>query len=228
MKSKARIYKLGVILVIFLLAVGSCRKAGSWLVKTDEPGHADVMVMLMGSISERVLQTADLYSGQVSGKVWIVEEGMGAIRTLEERGVKLIPNSTQASNALTALGVPADSILILPGDASSSRMEAEMVRDYLLTLSDMDPQSHMDPQSGIDTLLLVSSAWHTRRAFKIFNAACKSLDEPPVVRCSPNPYTAFDPEKWWKSKNDIQSVVTEYLKLANFVFFERRELRRGK
>ncbi len=222
MNSKSRNYTVVALILILLLAVGSCRKAGSWLVKADETPHADVMVLLMGSISERVLQTADLYSEEVAGKVWIVEEGMGAIQTLEERGVMLIRNSTQASNALTALGVPSDSILILPGDASSSRMEAEIVRDFLITLSDTDTNG------GLDTLLLVSSSWHTRRAFKIFRAALHPLDESPVVRCSPNPYTSFDPDKWWKSKNDIQKVVTEYLKLANFVLFERRELRRGE
>jgi uncharacterized SAM-binding protein YcdF (DUF218 family) len=101
-------------------------------------------------------------------------------------------------------------------------MEAESVRDFLITLRDSDTFG------GLDTLLLVSSAWHTRRAFKIFRAALHPLEESPVVRCSPNPYTKFDPEKWWKSKNDIQIVVTEYLKLAYFVLFERRELRRGE
>ena len=208
------IYKLGVILVILLLAVGSCRKAGTWLVKTDDPVHADAMILLMGSISERVLQTADLYHENVAGKVWIVEEGMGAYRTLEERGVQIISNTTQVLDALITMGIPADSIVILSGDATSTRMEAEITRDYLFT------------RSGIDTLLLVSSADHTRRAFKIFEAAFSPFEEPVALYCSPSSYTDFDAEKWWRSRNDIQDVVMEYLKLASFVLFERRELRK--
>ena len=211
---KSRIYILGAVVVFLVLAVGSCRKAGTWLVKADDPAYADVMVVLMGSISDRVLQTADLYTAGVAEKVWIVEEAMGANRALEERGVQLISNTTQAYTALIALGIPADSIVILPGDAASTRMEAEIIRDYLRT------------QTDIDTLLLVSSADHTRRAFKIFKAAFTPLEKPPALYCSPSSYTNFNPEKWWRNKNHIQKVVEEYLKLVNFVFFERRELRR--
>lgn len=210
---RKRIYILAVVTVILVLAVGSCRKAGTWLVKADNPPHADVMVMLTGSISDRVLQTADLYNEGVATRLWIVEEGMGASRALEARGVKLISNTTQVKSAMITLGIPADSIRIVPGDAASTRMEAEIVRSYLHS------------QTGIDTLLLVTSAAHTRRAFKIFKAAFSPLDEPPVVCCSPSTYTDFHPEKWWRSKEDIQEVVNEYMKLTNFVFFERRELR---
>ncbi len=108
--------------MLLMLGVGSCRKLGTWLVKSDAPEHADAMVLLMGSFSERVLQTADLYQAQVSGKVWIVEEGMGAYRILEEKGVQVITNSTQARNALVTLGIPADSIMILPPPASKPKL----------------------------------------------------------------------------------------------------------
>ncbi len=210
---RKRIYILAVVTVILVLAVGSCRKAGTWLVKSDNPPHADVMVMLTGSISDRVLQTSDLYSEGVAARVWIVEEAMGANRALEARGVKLISNSTQVKNAMITLGIPADSILILPGDAASTRMEAELVRSYLHS------------QTGMDTLLIVTSAEHTRRAYKIFTAAFKNLEEAPVVFCSPSKYTNFHAEKWWRSKEDIQEVVKEFMKLTNFVLFERRALR---
>lgn len=213
---RRRIYILGAVVVFLLLAVGSCRKAGAWLVKADHPASADVMVLLTGSISDRVLQTADLYSEQIAGQVWIVEEAMGAYKALEARGVKIISNTTQTRNALQALGIPSDSIVILPGDAASTRMEAEIVRSYLQT------------QTGIDTLLIVSSADHTRRASKIFKAAFVALEEPPLVYCSPSKYSDFQAEKWWRSKEGIQDVVKEYMKLTNFALFERRALRRGE
>lgn len=203
------------LLVIVLLAVGSCRKAGTWLVKTDSPGHTDVMVMLTGSIPDRVLQTADLYADGVAGKVWIVEEAMGAFSELEERGVQIISNTTQSKNALISLGIPADSIVILPGGATSTRMEAEVVRDYLAN------------RAGINSLLLVTSSQHTRRAFKLFRAAFHSIPEPPDLYCSPSSYTNFNAEKWWRNKNDIQKVVEEYMKLTNFVLFEKRELKKS-
>ena len=204
------------VVIFLILAVGGCRKAGTWLMKADDPMHADVMVILMGSFSDRVLQVVDNYNEGVSGKVWIVEEAMGANRILEERGVQLISNTTQAKNAMIALGVPADSIIILPGDATSTRMEAELVRDYLQT------------QTGIETMLLVSSSCHTRRGYYLFKAAFHPLDEAPLILCSSNSYTNFNGEKWWRNKNHIQKVLNEYMKLVNFGLVERRELRKTK
>ena len=211
---RAWIYKLGAVLLILLLAVGSCRKAGARLVKADHPEHADAMIMLMGSITDRLLQTADLYHEKVAGKVWIVEAGMDADSIMEERGVQIISNSMRARYALIDLGIPADSIVILPGGATSTRMEAGITRDYLVT------------QTGIDTLLLVSSASHTRRAFRIFEAAFTPLEEPVALYCSPSSYSNFHAKKWWRHRNDIEDVLIEYLKLANFYLFERGELRR--
>jgi len=213
---RSRIYIIVAVLVFLVLAVGSCRKAGTWLVKADDPIHADVMVILMGSFSDRVLQVADAYDEGRAARVWIVEEAMGAYRALEERGVHLISNSTQARNALITLGIPADSIEVLPGDANSTRMEAELVRDYLFT------------QTGIDTMLLVTSSSHTRRGFNLFKAAFHPMEKPPVLFCSSNSYTDFNAEKWWRDKNHIQEVIDEYMKLVNFVLFERPELRKGE
>ncbi len=209
------IRKLALVILLLLLAVGSCRKAGTWLVKSDQPEHADAMLMLMGTISDRVLQIADLYHGNMAGEVWIVEVGTGAMRTLEERGARILSNTEQVHSALISLGIPADSIVVLPGGATSTRMEAEIVRDYLATRTDTD------------TLLVVSSSHHTRRAYQIFRAAFKGAGQQVVVRCSPSPYTTFNAQRWWRSRDDIQDVVLEYMKLVNFMLFEKRELRKN-
>ena len=79
---RRRIIILGIVVVLLLLAVGSCRKAGTWLVMDTTPPHAVVMVMLMGSMADRVLQVADLYEEGVSDRVWIVKEGMGPYLSL--------------------------------------------------------------------------------------------------------------------------------------------------
>lgn len=207
---------MALILVLILLAVGSCRKAGSWLVKAHEPEHADVMVMLTGRITDRVLQIDDLYKQHVAEKIWIVEPGKGDYQALEERGVRIVSEVSLIHNALTDMNIPSDSIVVLPGDATSTRMEAEAVREYLQT------------QPGIDTLLLVSSSSHTLRAYKIFKAAFRAMENPPVLCCSPSSYTRFYAEKWWRSRDDIQQVAEEYLKLVNYALFERRQLRKGK
>ena len=202
-------------MVLLLLGVGSCRKAGTWLVRNDNPVHADAMIVLMGSMTERAVHAADLYHEKVTGKILVVEAAMEDERILERRGVRIMSSSMRARYHLIALEIPEDSILILPGEATSTKMEAQITRDYLL--------SH----TGIDTLILVTSSYHTQRAYKLFNFALKSVDEPIVLYCSPSSYSRFHAEKWWTYRQDIEHVLMEYLKLANFYLFERRELRRA-
>ena len=186
--------------------------AGVWLIKENIPVHADAMIILMGSIADRILQSVDNYNQGLTGKVIIVEAGMGAYKTLDERGVRIISNTKQTRNAAITLGIPSDSIIILPGDATSTQMEATIVRDYLAN------------KPAIDTLLIVSSSPHTRRAYLIFKYAFRKSDMPVQVVCSPSSYTNFDAEKWWKSREDVQIVLSEYIKIAIFMMFERRKL----
>ncbi|MCF8381821.1 MAG: YdcF family protein [Bacteroidales bacterium] len=205
--------KLTVVLLLFVLFVGSCRKAGTWLVKKDKPMHSDAIVILMGSIADRVLEASDLYKIGLANKLIIVEAGMGADIMLELRGVHLISNTAQTRDALVVLGVPSDSIIILPGGATSTQMESEIIKDYLLN------------ESGIDTLLLVSSAYHTRRASIIFMSAFRNANESIEILSSPSTYTNFKAENWWRSKDGILVVMMEYLKMCNFFLFEKRKLK---
>ncbi len=182
--------------------------------KEDVPPHADAMVLLMGNFPERVLQAADLYHEKRADRMIIVEESMGAYRGLEERGVSIISKSEQAREASVKLGIPGENITVLPGDARSTLTEAVIVRDYLKT----------DP--GIDTLILVSSPTHMRRAAMIFRAALKDLDRPVYVGCSPSAYSSSNTGNWWRHKEDIQDVLSEYLKTMSFILIEKRNIKR--
>jgi uncharacterized SAM-binding protein YcdF (DUF218 family) len=190
---KPRTYIFCVVLLIITFCIGSCRKAGYWLVKED-------------------VQAADLYKQEAVDKVIIVEESMGAFKVLEERGVNIISNTNQVHDAIITLGIPADSIIILPGDAASTQMEATIIREYLIE------------KPELDTLLIVSSVEHMRRAFMIFKTAFRKAGMPVTVLCSPSAYSSFDPKNWWKSKEGMQIVFLEYTKMAVFVLFESRKL----
>ncbi|MZP67257.1 MAG: hypothetical protein GT597_14055, partial [Bacteroidales bacterium] len=107
-------------IVLFTVTIGGCRRAGRWLVKEELPPRADALVILMGNFPERVLQAFDLYRDGRADRIVVVEESMGPYRSLEERGVRVETNSEQAVRSLITLGVPADSITLLPGDARST------------------------------------------------------------------------------------------------------------
>jgi uncharacterized SAM-binding protein YcdF (DUF218 family) len=210
--SRNRILYSGIFLIFILLSVTTCRHAGTWLIKKDTPVHADAMVMLMGSIPDRILETSDLYNAGFADKVIVVEENMGAYHELEKRGAHIISNTQQCRNAAIALGIPSENIVLLPGDARSTQHEALIVREY------------MKAWPGIDTILLVTSSDHTRRASMVFEKAFEKSGMQIVVYSCPSKYSNFEGKGWWKQKESIQVVLLEYIKIANFLFIEKYRL----
>jgi uncharacterized SAM-binding protein YcdF (DUF218 family) len=211
---KSRIFAFGIIFLITVIYVGGCRRAGIWLVKEDVPAHADAMVLLMGSFPERVLEAADLYSEDKADKLIVVRESMGEYKRLEERGVSVISTTDQARDAAVKLGIPANNIAVLPGDAQSTLTEAIVVRNYL------------SDKPETDTLILVSSPAHMRRASMIFRAAFRDVDKPVYIGCSPSTYSDFDAKHWWRRKEDIQTALSEFVKMGSFLLFEKKGLKR--
>lgn len=204
-----------VLVALSAALIGGCRRAGTWLVKEKVPPHADALVLLMGNFTDRVLQTADLYGSGIADRVIIAEESMGGYQGLIDRGVKIISHTTQAVSSLVALGVPADSITVLPGDARSTLDEAVIVRQYL----------GANPE--IDTIVLVSSPYHLRRASMIFDRAFEDAGLPVFTGTSGSgAYTDFDATRWWRTKEDIQHVLTEMVKIGSFITLEGRRLKR--
>jgi uncharacterized SAM-binding protein YcdF (DUF218 family) len=211
--NKRRLVFFVILVLISFLYISGCRRAGRWLVKDDVPAHADAMVILMGNFPERVLQATDLFHRGIAGRVIIVEESMGAYRALEERGVSVTGRTEQARDALVKMGVPGENITILPGDARSTLTEAIIVRDYLSTRPDTD------------TLILVSSPPHMRRAGMIFRKATAGSEWPVYITCSPSAWSDFNAGRWWREKEDIQDVLSEYLKIVSFRLIEKRKLK---
>ncbi|RLD72613.1 MAG: YdcF family protein, partial [Bacteroidetes bacterium] len=182
-------------------------RMGTFLVRQDQPEKADVMVILMGNIPDRTLEAYDLYKKGLPRKILIVMAGRYGIEAFRKKGILLDGQTAIARKALIGLGVPADSIIILPGDAKSTRDEAVAVRKY----AELHPQ--------LDTLLLVSSSYHSRRATFVFNKTLGKLDHPVTVISCPSKYTGFHSKNWWRDRESAKLVFLEYLKLVNTWFF---------
>lgn len=208
---KMKALSIFLLLTAIISAIG-CRKAGLWLIKEDHPQTADAIVILTGSIADRVLQAADIYKSGYAGKILIVNESMGAYKELEKRGFSVISKTSQTKDALVFFNVPRDSIIILPGDAESTMSEVMIIRNYISL------------NNNIDTILLITSSPHTRRASMIFNKAFSEMETPVTVLSIPSVYNKFNADKWWRCKEDIQIVFLEYMELMNFLLFEKNKL----
>lgn len=198
------------LLIVFFI-IGFVR-AGTHLVKHDKLSHADAIVVLMGSVSDRMLQAIDLYQAGYANKIIMVMENMGNYLALEQRGIHITGGTEQCVIVAESLGVPPENIIILPGNALSTQQEATAVKSYLKI------------NKAIDTLIIVSSSAHMRRASMIFTEALKGLDRKITILASPNKYTGFTGTGWWKNKEGIQIVGTEYLKILNFLLFDQFKL----
>lgn len=199
--------------IFFLLIYsGACRRAGNWLKMEALPEHADAIVMLMGSFPDRVLQVHETWEKGLADRILLVEENMGAFAELKERGAGIISNSEQAAASLRALGIPGENITILPGAARSTLDEALVIKEYL------------NKNRDTDTLLLISSPDHMRRAYLIFSKVLRDRQMPVVIGCQPSRWSSFNGQKWWRRKEDIQSVITEVVKIGSFIFIEKHQI----
>ena len=200
--------------ILFLIIAGMMLKnAGSLLIKEDRLAHADAIVVLMGSVEDRVNQAIDLYKDSLASQIIMVE-------TISPEIIKdSLKLGSQQSNAMLcrelflSKGIPASDIQVLQGGARSTMDEAMIVRSLL------------EKNPDTDTLLLVSSAEHTFRAFLTFKAAMEPLQWNVLIISSPSIYTDFKDETWWRRKGDIREVFQEYLKMINFFLFQKRKLK---
>jgi uncharacterized SAM-binding protein YcdF (DUF218 family) len=206
-----------ILLILFIffifVSVFLMPNLGQWLVAEDDLQASDMIVVLMGSLPDRILrilQAVDIYNERYSGKLVLVNSYRVDYDIFVERGAKIPPGNAQLSKmAAIDLGVPEENILILEGNAKSTQDEALIIREYIRN------------NRAIESIILVTSKYHSGRSKKIFRKALSGLDREINIYSSPSKYDPFNVNQWWRDREDIKLVVLEYLKLANFYFWEQ-------
>ena len=112
----------------------------------------------------------------------------------------LYPNETLVSiEVMEGLGVPAEDIVLLPtGDGvTSTRDEAVVLRQYV-------------DDHAIGSVVLVTSAFHTRRARWICNK--ELAGSPATLQVSAAPHWGFDQTNWWQDERGLLGFANEVIK----------------
>ncbi len=206
-----RAYKIiaTMVAVAVLLGLLVVPRMGTFLVIDHEPEEADVIVILMGSVPARVLEAVDLYEEGYADQIIVVHNYAEAEEKLAARGV-IYPGDAELTRMVALeLGVPGESISILPGQARSTKDEAAVIRAYL------------EQSSDVNSLILVTSSFHTRRTLKIFERALNGLEREVKLISQASSYDSFQAESWWRDRQSAKMVVLEHLKLAYFYAWER-------
>ncbi len=163
---------------------------------------ADVILVLNGGPETRPFHAAERYAAGAAPRVLIVQ---AEPHPAAELG--LIPDATSINVAVMKKeGVPRDAIAVLPhgeAGATSTFDEAVALRAYAETQS-------------VERVLLVTSAFHTRRARWIVRRQLKETGI--TVHVSAAPHWDFDVTNWWRHERGLLYFFTEVVKLAFYRF----------
>jgi uncharacterized SAM-binding protein YcdF (DUF218 family) len=176
--------------------------AGALIVKADL-ASADALVVLSGSSSylERTQKAAELYrQGRAPLVLLTNDHTRGGWSNVLQTNPYFVD---RASEELTKQGVPAERIRIVPGVAASTHSEAVIVKDYAAA-------------HGMRSVLIVTSAYHSRRALRTFRqsfaGAGVAIGLEPAAIGSQTPAAPT----WWLRPSGWRDVAGEYVKLIYY------------
>jgi uncharacterized SAM-binding protein YcdF (DUF218 family) len=174
---------------------------GRLLVVSDPlPARADAIVVMAGSIADRVLEAADLYRSGVAPRVVVTRERLPrGEMALRARGVRLPESGEQTLAALHALGVPPSATIVLPRRARSTDSEARTIAHWACARA--------------RSLVVVTSRYHSRRARMILRQA---LAPEMQLALRASRHDPFDAARWWRDRRDAKAVLSELEKLTHF------------
>jgi uncharacterized SAM-binding protein YcdF (DUF218 family) len=163
--------------------------------------HADAILVLSGSASlvERAQHAALLYRNRIAPTVLLTDDRLkGGWSVREQRNLFSVE---RALAELQANGVPRPAVVILSDVVSNTHDEALAVTRYA-------------DRGTLRTLLIVTSAYHSRRALWSLQrelgtrGVVVGVDPVAPGQQTPSPLT------WWWTQRGWRDVVGEYVKLA--------------
>lgn len=162
------------------------RGLGNFLVRSEAPEKADVIVVLAGdSFGQRILKGCELIRQGYAPKALVSGPRLLYGRHEDEFS---IPWAVEH-------GCDPSWFEALRNDFKSTREEAAMF-------------SRVMHERGVKTYLLVTSNFHTARAARIFRREIPDLRAIVVAA----PYPEFDPDAWWKDRQHRKVFVLEWMK----------------
>jgi len=183
----------------WLLAWGAAK-----LLIVDAPlDHADALAVLSGSavIRERAQFAAQLYKEGRAPKIILTNDNQqGSWSSSEQRNPYYYE---QAVELLTAAGVPRTAIEVLPQPVSGTYEEATLLRQYA-------------QERRINSILVVTSAYHSRRALWTLRQVFASNNVTIGLAAVPTGVQAPSPATWWLHIRGWRMVAGEYAKMIYY------------
>lgn len=175
------------------------------LIVTRRLDHADAIVVLSGSATyvERAQWAARLYNEGRAPRIILTSDGLrgGYSRQLDRNPLFV----ELAAAELQRAGVPADKIEVITRIGKNTYDEATFLRDY-------------STRHNLRSLLIVTSAYHSRRAFWVFEQVFQGTEITLGIEGPTPGIQTPRPATWWLHKLGWKLVPGEYLKLVYYVW----------
>jgi len=186
--------------LVCIIGIVAFLEAGVWLVSEDPLQHARAIVVFGGKVPFRAMEAARLYKGGWADEVWVTQGGLHSDDVaLAKLGIDATPEHIYSRMVLERLGVPLAAIRILPGNNANT---AEEVRSV----------AHEVNQARVDSVILVTSSYHTRRVKVLWKKQTGARPQAVVRYTRDEP---FEPRAWWRDSTDAMAVVHEWFGLVN-------------
>ena len=177
---------------------------GAYLIVEHSPQESDLILCLAGGNIERGLATVDAFRRGLAPKVFMARsEPPDGYELLRERGVDYPQNVDLMIMLLEQQGIPRSVFLTSDRTVDSTIDEAEYIRNLI-------------SKRGDESLILITSPTHSRRAWLTFKKVFKETNVRILVL--PSSYSEFNPEDWWKQRKYLREVIIEYQKLIYYTF----------
>jgi uncharacterized SAM-binding protein YcdF (DUF218 family) len=186
-----------IVLLLFLCRFHLLRAMGNFLITDTPTAHADVAYVLGGAAWDRGREAARLYNAGIVHR--FVCTGSQTPGDLEALGLNISEGGVTRKVMIDG-GVPADSVVQL--DQGTSTMEEAGAL--------LDVARH----AGVDTVLIVSHAFHLRRIRFVFEDRFRKAGVTVLLHGSPS--DNFDEQRWWETESGLMIVFNEYVKLLYY------------
>lgn len=202
MKKGNRTIKFARVLAILFVGWILLAAFSAQMLIVEKPlARADAILVLAGSATykERTRKAAEIFGQGISPRVLLTDDGVRAGWSSNEQ--RNTPFVELARRNLIAHGVPAENIEILEPTVDGTISEARLLREKLA-------------ETDWQAVLLVTSAYHTRRALRTFERVLQSDGDTidiGIESAAPGEQTPM-PYAWWLSSFGWNIVAGEYVK----------------
>jgi uncharacterized SAM-binding protein YcdF (DUF218 family) len=169
-----------------------------WVI-SDPLDRADAIMVLGGRIGVRPFAAAELYKRGFAPNVLISNVDLGSMETMH-----LWPGQTELTRQiLLRLGVPAEAIIAVGDEVSSTYEEARAVLDWAKS-------------SGAKSVIIPTDIFSTRRVRWIFRHEVTSAGVRVIVHSIKPPGYRLD--DWWQHESGLIDFQNEVIKFIYYRF----------